>query len=350
MHGYNFTEHLRRVLAQAREQAVAMDNECVGCEHLTLALLFSEGLGRTVIQNLGVDLGDAEDAIKKSIKSKRANPTSTGPDLPYTSPAKQTLELAMNEARALNHSYVGTEHLLLGLLREEKNIGAQVLHSLGVTLDDARAEALRIVGVEMPRAPISPVPKGHDFSERAKKVLAMAREEAELLQHGYVGTEHILLAIARAGEGVAATVLQNLHADLGAIRLQIETVVQRGRSTQTTDALPFTSRAKKVIDLSQEQARELNHRYVGTEHLLLGLLAEAKGIAAQVLVSSGVTFEGARRETLRILGTEMVPAPTEPPVGEKPERIGLTLRYSNGVLVSKSFTNVVEAANFLSAQ
>ena len=169
---------------------------------------------------------------------------------------------------------------------------------------------------------------GYNFTERVRKVLAMAREEAARLHHEYVGTEHILLGLIREGEGVAATVLQNLSVELDDIQQKIEETVKKGKAGQTTGPdLPYTSRAKKVLELAMSEARELNHSYVGTEHLLLGLLREEKGIAAQVLTDAGVNLDAARAETLRILGTEMpqpgaqqaggaVPAQT-PPKGEK---------------------------------
>src|SRR5215475_7290859 len=147
---------------------------------------------------------------------------------------------------------------------------------------------------------------GYNFTERVRKVLAMAREEAARLHHEYVGTEHILLGLIREGEGVAAAVLQNLSVDLDEIQQKIEETVKKGKAAQTTGPdLPYTSRAKKVLELAMSEARELNHSYVGTEHLLLGLLREEKGIAAQVLTDAGVNLEAARAETLRILGTEM---------------------------------------------
>ena len=147
---------------------------------------------------------------------------------------------------------------------------------------------------------------GYNFTERVRKVLAMAREEAARLHHEYVGTEHILLGLIREGEGVAATVLQNLSVELDEIQQKIEETVKKGKAAQTTGPdLPYTSRAKKVLELAMSEARELNHSYVGTEHLLLGLLREEKGIAAQVLTDAGVNLEAARAETLRILGTEM---------------------------------------------
>ena len=149
---------------------------------------------------------------------------------------------------------------------------------------------------------------GYNFTERVRKVLAMAREEAARLHHEYVGTEHILLGLIREGEGVAAAVLQNLSVDLDDIQQKIEETVKKGKAaTATGPDLPYTSRAKKVLELAMSEARELNHSYVGTEHLLLGLLREEKGIAAQVLTDAGVNLDAARAETLRLLGTEMPP-------------------------------------------
>ncbi|MFA6165991.1 MAG: Clp protease N-terminal domain-containing protein, partial [Gemmatimonadaceae bacterium] len=144
---------------------------------------------------------------------------------------------------------------------------------------------------------------GYNFTERVRKVLAMAREEAARLHHEYVGTEHILLGLIREGEGVAAAVLQHLNVELEEIQQKIEETVKKGKAAQATGPdLPYTSRAKKVLELAMGEARELGHSYVGTEHLLLGLLREEKGIAAQVLADANVSLEAARAETLRLLG------------------------------------------------
>jgi ATP-dependent Clp protease ATP-binding subunit ClpC len=171
---------------------------------------------------------------------------------------------------------------------------------------------------------------GYNFTERVRKVLAMAREEAARLHHEYVGTEHILLGLIREGEGVAAAVMQNLSVDLDEIQQKIEETVKKGKAAQATGPdLPYTSRAKKVLELAMGEARELNHSYVGTEHLLLGLLREEKGIAAQVLTDAGVNLDAARAETLRLLGTEMPqggaaaaggPAATQPPAPAKGDK------------------------------
>jgi len=133
----------------------------------------------------------------------------------------------------------------------------------------------------------------------------MAREEAERLRHEYVGTEHILLGLIREGEGVAAAVLQNLSVDLDEIQQTVEDTIKKGKAAAVTGPdLPYTSRAKKVLELSMAEAKDLGQKYVGTEHLLLGLLREEKGIAAQVLVHAGLTLDAARAETLRLLGTD----------------------------------------------
>ena len=166
---------------------------------------------------------------------------------------------------------------------------------------------------------------GYNFTDRVRKVLQMAREEAARLHHEYVGTEHILLGLIREGEGVAAAVLTNLNVDLEEIQQKIEETVKKGKASSAPGPdLPYTSRAKKVLELAMTEARELNHSYVGTEHLLLGLLREEKGIAAQVLTDAGVTLEQSRSETLRLLGSEMPPqsasvAPSTPPASASPK-------------------------------
>ncbi len=147
---------------------------------------------------------------------------------------------------------------------------------------------------------------GYNFTDRVRKVLQMAREEAARLHHEYVGTEHILLGLIREGEGVAAAVLTTLNVDLEEIQQKIEETVKKGKAAAAAGPdLPYTSRAKKVLELAMTEARELNHSYVGTEHLLLGLLREEKGIAAQVLTDAGVNLEQSRAETLRLLGSDM---------------------------------------------
>ncbi len=140
------------------------------------------------------------------------------------------------------------------------------------------------------------------FTDRAKKVMSFARQEAQRFNHEYIGTEHILLGLVQEGSGVAANVLKNMSVDLEKIRQEVEKIVKTGPSMVTMGQLPFTPRAKKVLELSMEEASALSHNYIGTEHLLLGLIKENEGIAAQVLMNLGVKLEDVREEVLEFLG------------------------------------------------
>ena len=154
------------------------------------------------------------------------------------------------------------------------------------------------------------------FTERAKKVLTLAQEEAERSHHSYIGTEHLLLGLLREGEGLAAKVLNNLGVEIGKVRETIESVLGSNERIIIQQIIP-TSRVKKVIELSFEEARRMGHNYVGTQHLLVGLLIEGEGIAAHVLSDLGATESRVRAEIERLLasGTEEEPAPRPEPAG-----------------------------------
>ncbi len=139
------------------------------------------------------------------------------------------------------------------------------------------------------------------FTERARKVLTLAQEEATRFNHNYIGTEHLLLGLVREGEGVAAKVLGNLGVELNRVRSAVEFIIGRG-DRMIVGEIGLTPRAKKVIELAVDEARRLGHHYIGTEHLLLGLVREGEGIAAGVLESLGVNLEKVRKETIGVLG------------------------------------------------
>jgi ATP-dependent Clp protease ATP-binding subunit ClpC len=196
---------------------------------------------------------------------------------------------------------------------------------------------------------------GFNFTERVRKVLAMAREEAARLHHEYVGTEHILLALAREGEGVAAEVLRSFGVDPDDVRAHIDKVVRAGRSERWPGPdLPYTSRAKMVLELSMKEASSMGHGYVGTEHLLLGLVAEGKGIAAQVLADAGIALDATRAEVLRMLGT-MAPQSDARPIGEEEleslrgefDRVELILHYRGGRSFRRTFGSPRDAFDLL---
>ena len=140
------------------------------------------------------------------------------------------------------------------------------------------------------------------FTDRARKVMQLANQEAQRFNHEYIGTEHMLLGLVKEGTGVAANVLKNLDVDLRKIRLEVEKLVQSGPEMITMGKLPQTPRAKKVIEYSMEEARNLNHNFVGTEHILLGLLREQEGVAAQVLMNLGFETRRRPRRSLEPLG------------------------------------------------
>src|SRR3954452_22975701 len=157
----------------------------------------------------------------------------------------------------------------------------------------------------------------NNFTPRAQQVLALARKEADRFHHNYVGTEHILLGLIKLGQGVAVSVLQKMGLDLETVRSAVEKQVGTGQETKAQGSIPYTPRVKKVLALAGKEARTLNHSYVGTEHILLGLLREGEGVAARVLKSLDIDIERTRNEILRELDPNFTP-----PEGEAEETPG----------------------------
>jgi ATP-dependent Clp protease ATP-binding subunit ClpA len=325
-----FTERARKVLSLAQEEAQRFQHNYIGTEHLLLGLVAEgEGVAAKVLANMGVDLSKVRDAVEFIIG--RGDRTVHG-EIGLTPRAKKVIEFAVDEARRLNHHYIGTEHLLLGLVREGEGIAAGVLASLGVNLEKVRTSTIQVlrqssstiiepdetvehgqasgtISSTRPgeRPPIraqsmqSGDPRRFDkFTERSRKVLSLAQEEAERFQHNYIGTEHLLLGLVAEGEGVAAKVLQNMGLELSKVREAVEFIIGRGDRIVLGE-IGLTPRAKKVVELAVDEARQLNHHYIGTEHLLLGLIREGGGIAAGVLESFGLDLQHVRAETLKVL-------------------------------------------------
>jgi ClpA/ClpB-like protein len=153
------------------------------------------------------------------------------------------------------------------------------------------------------------------FTDRARRVVVLAQEEARILNHNYIGTEHILLGLIHEGEGVAAKALESLGISLEAVRSQVEEIIGQGQAAPTGH-IPFTPRAKKVLELSLREALQLGHKYIGTEHILLGLIREGEGVAAQVLQKLGASLNRVREQVIQVLqgfaGTGELQA--EPPI------------------------------------
>ena len=213
----------------------------------------------------------------------------------FTERAKKVLVYAQDEATRFNHNYIGTEHLLLGLVREGDGIAAQSLTNLGVELNKVRSAVEFIIG-RGERMVVGEI----TLTPRAKLVIELSIEEARRLGHNYIGTEHILLGLIHEGEGVAAKALESLGISLEAVRGQVEEIIGQGGSSPSGH-IPFTPRAKKVLELSLREALQLGHNYIGTEHILLGLIREGEGVAAQVLVKLGADLSRVRQQVIQLL-------------------------------------------------
>jgi len=200
---------------------------------------------------------------------------------------------------------------------------------------------------------------GYDFTERLRTVLVMAREEAMRLRHEYVGTEHLLLGLLREGEGSAIPILAHLDVEPAAVRKSLEAAAPPGGGTRPTSPdLPYTSRAKKVLELAMQEFQLLGHDYVGTEHLFLGLLAEERGLAARVLREYGAGLDAARAEVVRLLGSPAgshdrvrhVDWRTAAPGGVlRPRRVTVQVDFGDGASSVEEFERATEAIAYLRA-
>jgi ATP-dependent Clp protease ATP-binding subunit ClpA len=166
------------------------------------------------------------------------------------------------------------------------------------------------------------------FTDRARRVVVLAQEEARMLNHNYIGTEHVLLGLIHEGQGVAAKSLEELGIDLGAVRYEVEQIIGQGQ-TAPIGHIPFTPRAKKVLELSLREALNLGHNYIGTEHILLGLVREGEGVAAQVLTGLGADLNRVRQKVIELLAGYAGPTTAEP-VGLSEEDIDLLEDIAKG--------------------
>ena len=347
-----FTERARRALHHAQEHAQRYNHNYIGTEHLLLGLLdVKDSVAVQVLEDMGIEPHKINSAVDFIIG--RGDRVVLG-EIGLTPRAKKVIELAVDEARRMNVHYIGTEHILLGLSREGEGIAAGVLESVGATLALLLRHTYSILGLEMPpelhssKESLRPdvwrgsysttkIPPSQSytfssppsdviahtqrnrfdkFTERARRVLSFAQEEAQRFQHNYIGTEHLLLGLMRDKDGIAAHVLTGLGIDLQKARESVEFIIGRGDRIVLGE-IGLTPRTKQVIEFAVDEAQKLNHPYIGTEHLLLGLVREGHGIAVGVLESLGVKLEQVRAETLKILKESDDLRKQQPP--EEPE-------------------------------
>jgi len=163
------------------------------------------------------------------------------------------------------------------------------------------------------------------YTDRARRVVVLAQEEARRLNHNYIGTEHILLGLIHEGDGIAAKALVSLEINLDAVRQQVEEIIGQGQQAPSGH-IPFTPRAKKVLELSRREAEQFGHNYIGTEHILLGLIREGNGVAAQVLIRLGGDPNRVRKQVIQLISGQQPPQPGRRPTREGPIVTGLQAR------------------------
>ncbi len=315
----HFTPPAQVVLALARMEANRLHHSQVNTEHLLLGLLrLGEGLAVTVLHQRGLTFETVNVEVEK-LNASAAAAASQG-SVPYTPVVMQTLKIAMKEAKALHHDYLGTEHMLLALLAEKDGIAAQVLKNLGVDLAQTREEILKGLHLGLQTdssthrvAPLKQlastggvsVADGSNFTPRTQETIRLAQEEAKRLRHHFTGSEHLLLGLVKLGGGVAVNVLRKQGVDFERLCVVVEQLAFPIEYSSPNPAVPImpplTPAALRALSHAQQEASALKHTYVGTEHVLLGLLHEEAGTAAKLLKDLGLQLLPLRMEILKEL-------------------------------------------------
>ena len=295
-----FNDRAKRVLALAQDEAIRFNHNYIGTEHLLLGLVREgEGVAARVLDSLGVELPKVRKAVEFVIG--RGDSTTSPSEITLSSRTKKVIELAVDEARKLGHSHVGTEHLLLGIVREGEGIASGVLESLGVSLEKIRHQVIATLGQPHPDSAATPHGTGQfdRIDERSKRALAFAQDEARQMGHRHIGTEHVLLGLLRmVGMAVPDEPLKRIFAELNVtldqVRAGVAKIVPPAAAPTGAGELTLTPRTMSVIEIAIGQADARKGTFVQPEHLLLAIAAEGQGVAWQVLTSLGVTAERVR--------------------------------------------------------
>ena len=323
----NFTEEAINVIMLAQEEARKLGHNFVGTEFILLGLIRERtGYASNALKSFKVNLEDSRYQVNKIIGRGSGFVEN---EIPFTPRAKRLLNLSLKEARQLGHNNIGTEHLLLGLIKEGEGVAARVLENLGVDLLDLKKDVMSDFGKEEIKTLDSAEQikqsdptvnckdeinkfnhsdkevdfTFHRFTERAINAIMLAQEESRRLGHNFVGTEQMLLGLIGIDNGVAAKVLKSLGVNLKDLRIEVEKIIGRG-SGFVENEIPFTPRAKRVLELSLEEAHQLGHNYIGTEHLLLAIESEVESIALHVLENYGVDVQKIRMHVIEELAEQ----------------------------------------------
>jgi len=302
------SKHAIKVILQAQSLAKTMGHACVGTEHILLSLLLEgDGVAAQALKEAGVKFGGASNQVGK-IRG-RGEPV-VARQIPYDARTHRVLELSWDEARIFGSSFVDTEHLLLGIIREDAGVAIQVLRNLNVDTEKLRSsimnlieknEALQAVAARDKEDSEDKTPDKFDFArldDKSVQVLMLAQEEARRLGHSFVGTEQILLGLIGQGTSIAARALKGMGANLKIARIETEKIIGRGQGFVAVE-VPFTPRAKRVLELSGDEANGRGLDRIAPEHILLALITAGDGVALQVLAKLGVDLEELRSTVLR---------------------------------------------------
>ena len=297
-----FTEKAIKVVMLAQEEARRLGHNYVGTEMLLLGVVGEPGKVRALFEGAGLTLSAVRNEVERQI-GRGAGFVAV--EIPFTPRAKRALEDACVEAKEMNHTSISVSHLLLGLLDGDDSVAVRVLETFEVNLDSLRDDVLKVLekqDVQREKPPFPPRPgaeeryrNSHESSDTRQpgiKVVHLAQEEARRLGHNFVGTEQILIALIIHG-GRLGLVLLQFGIPLDWVRQKVEAIIGRG-SGLVAPEIPFTPRAKRVLELSWDESRQLGHNFIGVEHLMLGLLREGGGVAYRVLNDEGINFEKLR--------------------------------------------------------
>jgi len=298
-----FSEHVRKVVALANQEAQRLNHEFIGTEHILLELIKeSAGIGAYALKNLGIDLEKLRAEMEKMLEP--GQDVFDAGKLPQTHHSKQVIEMAIEECRSLKHKYVGTGHILLGLLRVKESVAGQLLINIGLKLEDARKEVLRLEESISEIYSSRDVKEGKNrfmrFTDRARQVMALANQEAQRFYHDYIGTEHILLGLIKVDARIGDNAFANLGIDLEELRAEVKKMLEPGQYISENGKLPQTPQSNEAIEMAIEEAGMLKHNFVATGHILLGLLRVKESAAAQLLINKGLNLEDVRNVVLRL--------------------------------------------------
>ena len=298
----------RRVLGAAQAEAIGMNHNYIGTEHLLLGVIVADagGAAGRALAKRGITLDKVRTALRFIVGPGDA-PVTPG-EITMSPRTRKVLDLAGLEAQGLGHSEAGAVEILLGLIREGQGIASGIIESLGITLDQLRQAVLDELQakMDMPPAERRRGPFDH-LTDRAKRVIALAQDEAIRFNHNYMGPEHVLLGIVREGEGIGARVLANLGVSLAPARREVEQLIGRGEPTPTVSEITLTPRAKKLFELAIDEARTLGGDMVASEHLLLGIVRDPGSNAGTILTKLGVDLERIRPYVAAMLGDKGTP-------------------------------------------